>query len=61
MDGEDAERGEAMVGRTIGGRARERVGRALGQRWDGSFLISMAACVGASLSAMGYRRKAIGG
>lgn len=42
------------------GRAREGVGRALGLCWDGSFLISMTACVGASSSAMSYRRKAVG-
>lgn len=42
----------------VGGQAR--VGRALGQRWDGSFPISMTACVGVSLPAMDYRRKTIG-
>jgi len=47
-----------MVG-GIMGRARERVGRALGQRWDGAFPISMAACLEVPLSAMDYRRKTI--
>lgn len=41
------------------GRARERVGCALGQRWDRSFPISMAACLEVPLSAMDYRCKTI--